>query len=64
MLKCPHGNGEDTHGAEGIKEVASNGAGQGRKDHLKGDRGEDRCILPAGQTNPIYSPYLERQNLV
>jgi hypothetical protein len=50
-LKCPHGTGEDTHGAEGVKEVASDGTGEGRKDYPEGGRGEDRCILPAGKTN-------------
>jgi hypothetical protein len=50
-LKCPHGNGEDTYGAEGVKEVASNGAGEGRKGHLKGGKGEDRCILPVVREN-------------
>jgi hypothetical protein len=47
-LKCPHGNGEDTHGAEAVTEVASDEDGGGRKDHLEGGSGEDRCVLPAG----------------
>ena len=31
--------------------MASNGAGEGREDHLKGGRGEDRCILPVVREN-------------
>jgi hypothetical protein len=37
-LKCPHGNGEDTHGAEAVTEVASDEDGGGREDHLEGGR--------------------------
>jgi hypothetical protein len=32
-LKCPHGTGEDTHGAEAVKKVASDEDGRGRKYH-------------------------------
>jgi hypothetical protein len=32
-LKCPHGNREDTHGAEAVTEVASDEEGGDRKDH-------------------------------
>ena len=32
-LKCPHGTGEDTHGAEAVTEVASDKDGRGRKYH-------------------------------
>ena len=32
-LKCPHGTGEDTHGAEAAKEVASDEDGRGRTYH-------------------------------
>jgi hypothetical protein len=39
-LKCPHGTGEDTHGAEAVTEVASDEDGGGGEDHLKGGRGE------------------------
>ena len=39
-LKCPHGTGEDTHGAEAVTEVASDEDGGGREDHLKGGSGE------------------------
>jgi len=35
-LKCPHGNGEDTHGAEVVTEVASDEDGGGGEDHLEG----------------------------
>ena len=37
-LKCPHGKGEDTHGAEAVTEVASNEDGGGREDHLEGGK--------------------------
>jgi hypothetical protein len=37
-LKCPHGNGENTHGAEAVTEVASDEDGRGREDHLEGGR--------------------------
>jgi len=50
-LKCPHGRGEDTDGAEAVTEMASDEDGGGREDHLKGGKGKDRCVLPAGQTN-------------
>jgi hypothetical protein len=36
--KCPHGNGEDTHGAEAVTEVASDEDGRGREDHLEGGK--------------------------
>jgi hypothetical protein len=48
--KCPHATGEDTYGAEAVTEVASDEDGGGREDHLKGGRGKDRCVLPAGQS--------------
>ena len=34
-LKCPHESGEDTHGAEGVKEVASDGVGEAGKITLR-----------------------------
>ncbi len=34
-LKCPHGDGKDTHGAEAVTEVAFHGDGGGRKITLK-----------------------------
>jgi hypothetical protein len=37
-LKCPHGTGEDTHGAEAVTEVASDEDGRGREDHLEGGK--------------------------
>ncbi len=55
-LKCPHGKGENTHGAEGVKEVASDEDGGGREDHLKGGRGKDRCVLQAGQADLTSNP--------
>jgi len=45
-LKCPHGTGEDTHGAEAVREVASDEDGGGREDHFERKRGEDECVLP------------------
>jgi hypothetical protein len=54
-LKCPHGRGKDTIESEAVTEVASHEDGGGRKDHLKGGRGEDRCVLPAGQANSASS---------
>ncbi len=45
------GEREDTHGAEEVAEVASDENGSGREDHLEGGKQEDRCVLPAGQTN-------------
>ena len=39
-LKCPHGTGEDTNGAEAVTEVASDEDGGGREDHLEGGRGK------------------------
>ena len=50
-LKCPHGRGKDTNESEAVTEVACNGFGGGREDHLEGGGREDRCTLPAGQTN-------------
>ena len=50
-VKCPHGRGEDTNESEAVTEVACNGFGGGGQDHLEGGRREDRCLLPAGQTN-------------
>ena len=50
-LKCPHGTGEDTHGAEAATAVACDEDVRGRQDHLEGDIREDRGVLPAGQTN-------------
>jgi hypothetical protein len=55
-LKCPHGNGEDTHGAEAVTEVASDEDGGGREDHLEGGRGEDRYVLPAGEADWASDP--------
>ena len=55
-LKCPHGTGEDTHGAEAVSEVASDADGGGRQDHLKGGRGRDRCVLQAGQADWASNP--------
>jgi hypothetical protein len=55
-LKCPHGTGEDTHGAEAVTEVASDEDGGGREDHLKGGRGKDRCVLQAGQADWTSNP--------
>jgi hypothetical protein len=46
-LKCPHGNGKDTHGAEAVAEVAFDQDGRGWEDAPKGGRGEDGGILPA-----------------
>jgi len=37
----------DSHGAEGVIEEASHGAGKWGKDHLKGGRGEIGCSLKA-----------------
>jgi hypothetical protein len=51
-LKCPHGRGKDFIESKAVAEVASHKDGGGRKDHLEGGRGEDRCVLPTGQTNP------------
>ena len=31
--------------------MAGHGFGGVRKDHLEGGKREDRCVLPAGQTN-------------
>jgi hypothetical protein len=50
-LKCPHGRGETFIESEEVTEVASHEDGGGREDHLEGGRREDRCVLPAGQTN-------------
>jgi hypothetical protein len=50
-LKCPHGRGEAFIESGAVTEVASHQDGGGREDHLEGGRGEDRCVLPAGQTN-------------
>jgi hypothetical protein len=50
-LKCPHGNGKDTHGAEAVTEVASNEDGGGREDHLEGGWREDRCVLPSSEAD-------------
>src|SRR4030042_5586638 len=55
-LKCPHGTGEDTHGAEAVTEMASDEDGGGRKDHLKGGRGKDRCVLQASQADWTSNP--------
>jgi hypothetical protein len=56
-LKCPHERtGESTHGAEGIKEVAFNGDGRGKEDHLEGGRREDRCVLPSGEADWASDP--------
>jgi hypothetical protein len=46
-LKCPHERGKAFIESEAITEVARDGFGGGRKDHLGGGRGEDRCVLPA-----------------
>jgi len=50
-LKCPHGRRKDLIESEAVTEVASHKDGGGREDHLEGGRGEDRCVLPAGQAN-------------
>jgi hypothetical protein len=55
-LKCPHGTGEDTYGAEAVTEVASDEDGGGREDHLKGGSGKDRCVLQAGQADWTSDP--------
>jgi hypothetical protein len=47
-LKCPHERGKAFIESEAVTEVASHEDGGGREDHLKGGRGEDRCVLPAG----------------
>ena len=39
-LKCPHGRREDTDESEAVTEVACDGFGGGRKDHLEGGGGE------------------------
>jgi hypothetical protein len=50
-LKCPHGRGKDLIESEAVTEVASHEDGGGGEDHLEGGRGEDRCVLPAGQAD-------------
>ena len=62
-LKCPHGRGEDTDGTEAVTEVASHEDGGGRKDHLEGGRGEDRCVLPSGETDWSSDPGERDQRL-
>jgi len=42
-VKCPHGTGVDTDGAEAVTAVACDGFG--------GEGREARCVLPAGQTD-------------
>ena len=50
-LKCPHGRGKGLIESEAVTEVASHKDGGGREDHLGGGSQENRCVLPAGQTN-------------
>jgi hypothetical protein len=50
-VKCPHERGKDYFESEAVDEVGGHGFGEGRKDHLEGGSGEDRCVLPAGQAN-------------
>jgi hypothetical protein len=50
-LTCPHERGKDTHGAERVASVAFDEDGGGRQDHLKGAVRENRCDLPAGETD-------------
>jgi hypothetical protein len=44
-LKCPHGTGEDTYGAEAVTEVASDEEGEGRLSHPS-----DLCVQSEMQT--------------
>jgi hypothetical protein len=48
-VKCPHGRGKDFNECTAVTEVKSDEFGGGRKDHLKGGGGKDRCELPASQ---------------
>jgi len=50
-LKCPHGTGENTHGAEAAKAMACDEDVRERQDYLEGGIREDRGVLPAGQAN-------------
>ncbi len=59
-LECPHGNGEDSCGAEGVRSVGIDGDGKGRKDHLKGGIREDRCVLLTREADSKDDP--RRQN--
>ena len=55
QLKCPHGNGENTHGREAVTEVAFNQAGGSRQDHPEGGGREDGCVLQASKADPSVS---------
>ena len=55
QLKCPHGNGEDTHGREAVTEVAFDQDGGGRQDHPEGGGREDGCVLQADKADPSVS---------
>jgi len=50
-LKCPHGDRDDTHGAEAVAEVAFDQDGGRDEDDPSGGRGEDEGLLPTSQAH-------------